>query len=199
MCTKDNIRKRVLEGDDDEVYFISDFTTNGNDAFISRVLSELVNEGVLDRLGLGIYFRPIQTKFGILKPSIDSVTHAIARRDHAQILPTGETAENMLGLSTQVPMNYQYLTSGSARVIKLDGREIKLRRCTPGNFAYQGELMPILVQAMKSIGENNITPEHTSRIAELMKECPENDTYEHDIALAPYWIKRILRQIRKQL
>ena len=120
MCIKDDIAQRIEAANPDEIFFISDFATNGNDEFISHNLSELVAEGKVMRLANGIYYKPVRTRFGELKPSVDTIVRAIARRDKAQILPTGAAAENMLGLSTQIPMNYVYLTSGSARRINLD-------------------------------------------------------------------------------
>lgn len=195
MCIKDDIAQRIEAAQQDEVFFISDFATNGNDEFISHKLSELVAEGKVMRLANGIYYKPVRTRFGDLKPGVDTIVRAIARRDKAQILPTGAAAENMLGLSTQVPMNYVYLTSGSARRINLDIATVTFKRCVPKNFAYRGKLMPILVQALKSIGQNNVTPEHIAKIKTLLAENPEPDTYQHDLALAPIWIKKLLRQI----
>ena len=79
--------------------------------------SKFAKTGLLCRLAKGVYYKPIQTRFGILYPEVGALVKAIAHRDNAHVLPTGETAQNMLGLFTQVPMNYVYLTSGSARKI----------------------------------------------------------------------------------
>jgi hypothetical protein len=51
-----------------------------------------------------------KSRFGFVLPTVDKVVQAIATRDNAQFLPSGMTALNILGLSTQVPMNYTYLT-----------------------------------------------------------------------------------------
>ena len=106
----------------------------------------------------------MRSKFGIVYPPVGEIVKAIAKRDRAKILPTGNTAMNQLGLSTQVPMNSEYITSGSAREIKLGNRSIRLKRSVPKNFEYKGELMPILVQAMKAIGKDNLTDEHVGVI-----------------------------------
>ena len=49
-----------------------------------------------------------------------------ATRDKAQVLPSGMTALNILGLSTQVPMNYTYLTTDSERTVKLANRQNRI-------------------------------------------------------------------------
>ena len=119
MRIVDDIEQQIQQSEAGTLFFVSDFAKTGNDVFISRLLSEFVEKGLLCRLAKGVYYKPIQTRFGILYPEVGDLVKAIARRDNAQVLPTGETAQNMLGLSPQVPMNYVYLTSGSARKIEV--------------------------------------------------------------------------------
>ena len=133
-------------------------------SLVCQILSELCSQGLIARISLGIYVKPMRSKFGIVYPPVGEIVIAIAMRDRAKILPTGNTAMNQLGLSTQVPMNSEYIISGSAREIKLGNRSIRLKRSVPKNFEYKGELMPILVQAMKAIGKDNLTDEHVGII-----------------------------------
>ena len=146
------------------MFFVSDFAKAGNDVFISRLLSIFAKKGLLFRLAKGVYYKPIQTRFGILYPEVGALVKAIARRDNALVLPTGETAQNMLGISTQVPMNYVYLTSGSARKIEVGLRTVTFIRCVPKKFAAKCEFLAILIQAMKSIGESRMTDHHRTVI-----------------------------------
>ena len=78
---------------------------------VTRVLSRLKEEQFLVRLSQGIYLYPSRNRFGICKPSIDQIANAIAEKEHARIIPSGLTALNELGLSTQVPMNAVYITN----------------------------------------------------------------------------------------
>lgn len=132
-------------------------------------------------------------------PPVNDIVRAIAVRDKAKILPTGNTAMNQLGLSEQVPMNLEYITSGSAREIKLGKRTIKLRRSVPKNFEYKGELVPVLVLAMKAIGKGNLTNEHLGIIRKLIEENPEEKTWQSDLQLAPAWIRKTLTNLRKEI
>lgn len=112
---------------------------------------------------------------------------------------SGNTAANRLGFSTQVPMNASFLTSGSSRKLKLGNRIVTLTHGSPKNFAYKGKLMPELVQALRSMGEENITDAVDKRIAQLLYETPELETIEHDLLLAPVWIRQIIkRNIKNQ-
>ncbi len=199
MSIEDKIRNQIKGDEAGALYFISDFAEHGNDVFISRVLSECVNDGLLLRIANGIYCKPIETRFGPLFPSVEELVKAIARRDNAQILPTGETAQNQLGLSTQVPMNSVYLTSGSARKLILRGRTVTLKRSVPRNFACKNDFMAALIQALKSIGKANLTEEHMSTIVGLLKEHLDDATYADDLKTAPIWVRKMLSEIIRNI
>lgn len=199
MSIEDKIRNQIKGDEAGALYFISDFAEHGNDVFISRVLSECVNDGLLLRIANGIYCKPIETRFGPLFPSVEELVKAIARRDNAQILPTGETAQNQLGLSTQMPMNSVYLTSGSARKLVLRGRTVTLKRSVPRNFACKNDFMAALIQALKSIGKANLTEEHMSTIVGLLKEHLDDATYADDLKTAPIWVRKMLSEIIRNI
>ena len=199
MSIEDKIRNQIRSDEAGTLYFISDFAEHGNDVFISRVLSECVNDGLLLRIANGIYCKPIETRFGPLFPSVEELVEAIARRDNAQILPTGETAQNQLGLSTQVPMNSVYLTTGSARKLVLRGRTVTLKRSVPRNFACKNDFMAALIQALKSIGKDNLTEEHMSTIIGLLKEHLDEATYIDDLKTAPIWVRKMLSEIIRNI
>ena len=142
MRLVDDIEQQIQQSEAGTLFFVSDFAKAGNDVFISRLVSEFSKKGLLCRLAKGVYYKLIQTRFGILYPEVGALVKAIARRDNAQVLPMGETALNMLGLSTQVPMNYVYLTSGSARKIEIGPRTVTFKRCVPKNFAARASSWP---------------------------------------------------------
>ena len=175
------------------LYFISDFAEHGNDVFISRVLSECVNDGLLLRIANGIYCKPIETRFGPLFPSVEEIVKAIARRDNAQILPTGETAQNQLGLSTQVPANAVFYTTGSTRRVPIgEGKGIQfLHTSSAKKFAFNSRLMMLIVSAMRDIGKDQLSEEQTSVIKKHLENVP-NEDFNHDIQLAPMWVRKIL-------
>lgn len=107
------------------------------------------------------------------------------------MIPTGATALNLLGLSTQVPMDAVFLTSGSARVVKLGNRTITFRRAVPKNFAVKGRYTSLIVQALKSIGEENFSEEDLIHIQDIIQRHPEPETVEQDLAVMPSWIRKI--------
>jgi len=184
MTTQECIQAKIDAAAPGTLFFISDFGEFDN-AYVSKILSLLESFNILERMAKGIYYKPIITKYGTVYPSTDKIVKAIAEHEHAEILPTGESALNALGLSTQVPMKPVYLTTGSPRIIKIGNKTIKLRRRTPGGYAYKSKLMPILTLALKAIGRNNITDNELNKIRELLKESSELQLIRDDLLIAP--------------
>ncbi len=186
------LSQQILSASDGSIFFRTDFPQYHPES-VGRTLSGLVEEGLLVRIASGIYLKPKQSKYGAIMPSIDQIVRAIAERDKAQVLPSGVTALNALGLSTQVPMTHSFLTTGSARTLYLGDQKVILKRAVPRNFAYSTQLIPLLVQALKSLGEQNIDEEILSRMRELIKQEKEVKTLAEDVAMMPAWMQRIVK------
>lgn len=171
---------------------VRDFADLNNDGLVTRALSRLEDEGMLVRLSQGIYLYPQRNRFGILKPSIDDIAAAIAQKDKARIIPSGLTALNKLGLSTQVTMNAVYLTDATAREIKIGNRTIVFKRSAPRNFAYKTDVFQLVVCAMKEIGEHNITDDYLVIIKDAIDKCEDKEAVRYDYRIAPGWIRKRL-------
>ena len=189
-----NLRERILRQKDGKVIFI-DFFDDYQDGHVRNILMELTREGVLVRLSKGVYYKPVRTRLGILYPEVEDVIAAIAKRDHAKILPTGNTAMYQLGLTTQIPMNYEFLTNGAARKLTIDNRTITLKHGVANNFAFKGKLMPVVHQTMRAIGAANIDETMLGQIRSLLQANPEPRTIKHDMQLLPAWERKIVGKL----
>lgn len=191
MRTKD-IYGRIVSLEGGSVIFASDFLDLCTERQAGRVLTELEAKGEIKRLARGIYCKPTLTRFGPLYPDVSRIVEAVAQRDHAQVLPSGYTAANMLGLSTQVPMAYTYITSGSSRQLIVDGKTINLQRAVPRNFAYKTRLAALIMQALKATGAENIGPEEISALKNAINKHPDKEAFQSDVLLMPVWMKTII-------
>ena len=189
-----NLRERILRQKDGKVIFI-DFFDDYQDGHVRNILMELTRVGVLVRLSKGVYYKPVRTRLGILYPEVEDVIAAIAKRDHAKILPTGNTAMYQLGLTTQIPMNYEFLTNGAARKLTIDNRTSTLKHGVANNFAFKGKLMPVVHQAMRAIGAANIDETMLGQIRSLLQANPEPRTIKHDMQLLPAWERKIIQSM----
>lgn len=193
------ILTKIKKAKGGSLFFHDNFTHYGNIEAIKKALQRLTNNGELTRVAHGIYVRPQKDPvLGTIMPSIEDIAKAIAKRDRARIVPTGEFALNKLGLSTQIPMNIIYLTDGAARKIKIGNHTISLKKTSPKNVAAVGEISKLAIQALRSIGKENVTADEIDKIQILLrKEKPTR--LEHDIRMAPAWIKEIMKPILKEL
>ena len=190
-----DIVERTKEG---TILIPDDFTTCGTPDAVRSGLSRLCRNGKLYRFAKGIYYIPLYDKWDatLREPSLDAIALKIAQRDNARNIPTGAYALNKLGLSTQVPANIIYITDGSARQVKFgDGKSITFRHSNDlGNFAYKSQLMQLAVLAMREIGEKTITDAQKEIIKSMITEHVSEQDFNHDIVLAPTWIKTILQR-----
>ena len=186
------LRQRIEAMPEDCILFRSDFPEYHTE-FVGSILSELTTKGILVKIAHGIYTKPRESKFGVVLPSVDKVVQAIAVRDNAEVLPSGMTALNVLGLSTQVPMNYTYLTTGSERTVNLSNRKVVLKRGVPKNFCYRTRLISLLVQALKALKKENVGDSELNVIRQLVLKETDKDTLVKDVDMMPAWMKRIIK------
>lgn len=198
--TIDNkIIKKIKKAKRGTLFFNDNFASFGNAETIRRTLNRLVESGEIDRVAAGIFVRPeIDKIIGKITPKIEDIADAIARRDKAKIVPTGAYALNRLGLSAQVPMKIVYLTDGSARNIKVGNYKISFIRTSPKNVAAIGKISRLAIQALKSIGKENVSKIEIEQIQHVLLK--ERISYlEHDLRIAPAWIKEIIRYSLEKL
>jgi hypothetical protein len=183
-----------------KLVFISDFSEYGNYDTVRKSLQRLVNKGLIIRISKGIYYIPKKDNIlGILYPTTEEIGKAIAKRDKARIIPTGAYAQHLLGLSTQIPMNVVYLTDGSARKIKIGNQTIVFKKTSPKNLSFESQLSSLLIQALKSKKEINITEADKRRLKEVIKKSDELERIKNDIRIAPVWIRKLVLQILSEI
>jgi hypothetical protein len=190
----DKVIARIKKAKRGSLFFTEDFLSFGSAKAVAKALERMVEKEEVFRVARGIYARlekdPI---LGLIKPSTEAIAQAIAKRDKARIVPTGILALNALGLSTQVPMNVVYLTDGAKRKIDLGKRKILFKNTAPKNLSAIGKISSLVIQALKEIGKDNCTE---NEILIILKQLTKEEPYrlEHDIRLAPEWIRVIMRQ-----
>ncbi len=176
------------------LFFPDDFSKYGSSDAIRKSLERLKNKEQIVRVAQGIYVRPKESKYiGAVMPSVEDIAEAIAKRDNIRTVPTGIYALNALGLSTQIPMKIVLLTDGSPREIKIGKRTISFKKTTPSNLLAKGKISRLVIQALKEIGNGKVSEDEERKIIDLLKTEDRKDL-EHDISLAPVWIKKIMKK-----
>ena len=139
-----------------------DFADLGGRSTIDWSLSRLEKRGTIRRLLRGIYYYPQESTLlkEQLPVEIPRVAQALARKFKWKIEPSGETALNILGISTQIPSKYVYITNGRSKIYQIQKRELQFKKgmLKETNFKYHESA--ILVQALRAYGKENLTTEN---------------------------------------
>jgi len=198
-AVRTKIKKVVAETTPGTIIFPGDFSALGSVAAVNMALSRLNEAEIIKRLAKGIYYIPKQPSlFGTGHPSMEDIAAALAKKEKVKIRPTGVTALNKLGLSTQVPMKVVYLTDGNPRKIKIGKGEITFKRTTPKILAIKGEKTFLAVQAMNALGKDSVHDQVIDHLFNVLKKEDISQLRE-DAVLAPAWIGRILFQISNKI
>ncbi|HEX2901256.1 MAG TPA: DUF6088 family protein [Bacteroidia bacterium] len=188
------VEKKIKSKGRGAIVFPSDLKSLGNPDAVKMALCRLAKEKVIVRLAQGIYLYPkIDPELGVLSASIESIAEAIARRDRARILPTGDFAMNRLGFSTQVPMNFVFLTDGSPRSVQIGRSTIKFKRSSPKHLTLKGKISSLVILGLESLGSQNVTPEIKQIVANALRR-EEPKILAHDIQLASARVARIMNE-----
>jgi Family of unknown function (DUF6088) len=91
-----------------------------------------------------------------------------------------------------VPARVEFLTDGTSRTVKAGPMQIVLKRTTPRQMAAAGRTSGLVIQALRSLGPEHVTPQ---RIEKLMRSIPaaERRSLLEDLSLAPGWMQPTLR------
>lgn len=188
--------KRARRG---SIYFTESFLMFGNAKAVSKALERLTHKGELRRIATGLYARPILDPIiGPVNPPVDAIARAISKRDRSRIIPSGDYALNLMGLSTQVPLQVVYLTDGSTRNVKIGKRSITFVHTAPKYLSAKGELSGLALQALRTLGKNRVDDDEILKIQGFLKN-EKKAHLEHDKLLAPVWIRKIFDSVLNQL
>ena len=178
------------------IFFPSTFMSYGDIKSVSKSLERLTNDAVIIRLSNGIYLITNIDQnlcLGVLYPSIEDIAIQIAKRDRARIAPTGAYALNLLGLSTQVPMNVVFQTDGSPRKIRLgNDKTITFKHTVPKNLAFVNKTAQLATFVLKEIGKSSDNEEYLKALKQAFSTINEK-SIEADYKLMPAWIRKIIK------
>lgn len=148
---------------------------------LRKSLERMVKNNKIRRIFRGVYDVPkLNQTFNMLyPPSIDGITKALARNFNWDIYPTGNYALNLLGVSTQVPSKYIYISSGPYKKYEYEQTVIEFKHGSlkiTKQYSYNTNLV---IQALKELGKENVTNDILRKIGdnftleELSKICTE--------------------------
>jgi hypothetical protein len=177
----------------------ADFADLAARSTIDSTLHRREHEGVIRRVIRGIYDYPRHSTAleGPTSPSIDQVAHALARKFAWRIQPEGATAQNLLGLSTQVPARVVYLSDGPDRSYTVGRTKLTFEHTALKEAGFKLPESRLTVQALKAFGEGRITPKVIAQIRRQFDPALRQRILL-DTKTATGWVYAAIQEIAKE-
>lgn len=190
------IRDRINRSDIGTVYVAVDFVDISDKTSVNAYLARLVDEGLIRRVLRGVYDKPEYNDFlgEYVAPSPNKVANALARNFGWTIVPCGDTALNLLGLSTQVPAEWVYVSDGTYKKYTYDNTTIEFKRTTNKEVSKLSYKTALTVQALKALGKEKIDDIVINRLTKLLT-ADEKKTMLEEAKAATSWIYEYIKLI----
>lgn len=173
-----------------------DFIAEFGEANIHKALSNLTRANKIRRVSRGVYDYPAYSELlqQPLSPNIDQVAHALARKFNWRILPSGDAALNLIGLSTQVPGRWVYLSDGPSRQYEIGKLTLQFKKSVLKEMGFNYRESGLLVQALKALGKDHVDQSVVEKIRKQleMKSC---ERIIKDTRTVTAWIHKAIKQI----
>ena len=152
------IFQRIINDGRGNVFTPKDFLDLSSHQTVRQILSRLAKDGKIRRLLRGVYEYPVSSRLlnSLSAPDPQAIAHAIARAYGWTIIPTGDTAMNVLGLSTQVPAQWQYYSDGPSKRYVWGGGTLILKHRANKETTALSPTTVLLVQAIKMLGVSHV-------------------------------------------
>jgi len=145
----------------------------GSRAAVDQVLSRLVKSGRIQRLARGVFVRPEASRYvGTVMPEPVKVAEALAQATNSQVQVHGAEAARRLGLSTQVPLQPVFQTSGPSRCVRMGRLEVKMKHVAPRKLALAGRPAGVALAALWYLGKNQVS---TAVIEQIERRLPKQE------------------------
>jgi len=190
------IQQRVEEAPAGMLFINSDFLDIADTETVRRNLNRLVKAGTLRRIINGIYEKPKYSELlgEYVAADPDAVAKALARCYHWTIAPCGNTALNMLGLSTQVTAVWSYISDGPYKTYEWDRSKIEFKHRTNKEITGLSYMTALVIQALKTLGRENTGPEVIQTLSGRLS-VEEKEAMLKEASEATDWIYDTIRKI----
>lgn len=190
------IQKRISQKKPGAVFTARDFQDIAGSSAIRQSLKRLADNGTIRRLTHGLYDMPVYSPFLEEHEEADIYQSAqyIARSNNWTIAPSGNTALNLLELSTQVSSSWSFVSDGPYRTYTIGSHILEFKHRANREITGMSEKTLLIIQALKALGKERVTNIHIARIQNQLTDIEkENLLFEAKNASA--WLVEVLQKI----
>lgn len=190
------IRDRIRQSEYGIVYVAVDFVDICDKTNINAYLARLAEEGLIRRVMRGVYYKAEYNEMlgEYVTPAVDNVAQALARNFGWTIVPSGDAALNILGLSTQVPATYVYVSDGTYKEYTFHNITIQFKRTTNREVSKLSYKTALIIQALKALGKDRIDDSIITRLQSILA-AEEKAIMLLEAKTATAWIYDYIKQI----
>ena len=192
------IRGNIEKAENGSVFVSTDFTDITDKKTVNMGLIRLADEGLIKKILFGVYYKPEYSELlgETVAPSPNKVAHALARNFGWTIVPCGDTALNLLGLSTQVPSQWVYVSDGAYKEYSFDNTVIKFKRTTNKEISKLSYKTALSIQALKALGKDNVSEQIICRLKKALCE-EDKEKMMTEAKSATSWVYEYIKVICK--
>lgn len=190
------IKKRIAMAEEGTVFVTSDFTDIATTTTIRKCLGRQVEEKCIRRILDGVYEKPIYSNFlkEYMPANPETVAYAIARNFRWTIAPCGDVALNKLGLSTQVPAVWSYISDGPYRKFSWNNITISFKHRANREISFMSESTTLVVEALKTLGKERVDDSIISNLKNRLPEAEKGKLLEEATGVSE-WIYAVIRKV----
>ncbi len=194
--TEEKLLDKISGMDRGWAFSQKDFARLASREAIDTALHRLLAKGTVRRVMRGIYDYPRHSELldTDMSPDIDEVAGALARKFGWRVQASGPTALNLLGLSTQVPASYLYLSDGPDRSYDINGTTLTFKHTALKEAGFRHRESALIVQAMKSLGPDRIKPRVIARVRQWLDPELREKVLAETVS-ATGWVYAAIREI----
>lgn len=199
QSTENKILSRIHGRGRGWAFSSKDFSAEFGGANIDKALSDLAKKGKIRRIRRGMYDYPKYSELlgQELSPDFDQVARAFARKFNWRIQPSGDAALNLLGLSTQVPGKYVYLSDGPNRTYEIGSYKLVFKKTALKEIGFKHRESGLIVQALKALGKERITPKLLGQIRNQL-DASKRPKILSETRTVSGWIYDCIREICRE-
>ncbi len=190
------IKKRIAMAEEGTVFVTSDFTDIATTTTVRKCLGRQVEEKCIRRILDGVYEKPIYSNFlkEYMPANPETVAYAIARNFRWTIAPCGDVALNKLGLSTQVPAVWSYISDGPYRKFSWNNITISFKHRANREISFMSESTTLVVEALKTLGKERVDDSIISNLKNRLPEAEKGKLLEEATGVSE-WIYAVIRKV----
>lgn len=195
----EDVCSRIEGYDSEAVFILNDFSDIADINTIRQIFMRLEQTGKIRRILAGIYYNPTYSELlgEYEAPSPHNVAMAIARKLNWTIAPSGNTALNQLGLSTQVSAKWSYISDGPYRNYEFGNVEIEFKRKNNKEISNMSYKSATVIQALKALKKENVSETVIEKLRSVLTS-QEKEELLKDGQKTTVWVYDVIKKVCKE-